>query len=296
MADKLCHAGRSHEGVDALITVLDGLAFPEGARWHDGALYFSDMHDGIVWRLAPDGAATKILEIRTLPSGLGWLPDGSMCVVSMEDRRLLRLTPESDVSVVADLSTISPYVLNDMVIDQVGRAYIGTFGCDFNGGDPPRPTQVFCVQPDGSVSVAADGIMFPNGAAITADGRTFIVAETFGECLSAYDIDADGALSNRRVFGGYSGFVPDGLCLDAEGGVWVACLGANRIIRMIDGGTITDTIALPGRDSYACALGGSDRRDLYICTARSYVPSETRALRSGRIEVERVAIPGAGLL
>lgn len=276
-------------------TVLEGLAFPEGARWHAGALYFSDMHDGIVWRLAPDGQATKILELRTLPSGLGWSTDGSLWVVSMEDRRLLRVTPEAGTSVVADLSVISPYVINDMVIDQAGRAYIGTFGCDFNNGDPPRPTQVFRVDPDGHISVAADGIMFPNGAAITPDGRTFIVAETFGECLSAYDIDAEGGLLNRRRFGGFPGFLPDGLCLDAEGGVWVACLAANRIIRMIEGGTITDTIALPGRDSYACALGGAERRDLYICTARSYVPSETRRLRSGKIEVVRVAIPGAGL-
>jgi sugar lactone lactonase YvrE len=177
-----------------------------------------------------------------------------------------------------------------MVIDQSGRAYIGTFGCDFNNGDPPRPTQVFCVHPNGDVAIAADGIMFPNGAAITPDGRTFIVAETFGECLSAFDVGADGSLSNRRLFGGFEGFVPDGICLDAEDGVWAACLGANRIIRMVEGGAITDTIPLPERDSYACMLGGADRRDLYICTARSYVPSETRAQRGGKIEVVRVAM------
>jgi sugar lactone lactonase YvrE len=275
-------------------TVLDGLAFPEGARWHKGALYFSDMHDGIVWRLTPDGSATKVLELPTLPSGLGWLPDGTMCVVSMEDRRLLRLTPDGPVTL-ADLSGVARYVINDMVIDRAGRAYIGTFGCDFNNGDSPRPTQVFCVHPDGRIAIAADGIQFPNGCVITGDGRTFIVAETFGECLSAYDIDGDGALSNRRVFGGFKGLLPDGICLDAEGGVWIACLGANQIIRMVDGGEITDTIALPGRDGYACALGGDDRRDLYICTARSYVPAETRAQRAGKIEVVRVAIPGDGL-
>ena len=280
--------------VDTPATVLDGLAFPEGARWHDGALYFSDMHDGIVWRLAPDGRATKIVELSTLPSGIGWLPDGTMCVVSMADRRMLRITSQG-LEVAADLSGLSPYVINDMVIDRKGRAYIGTFGCDFNNGDPPRPTQVFLAYPNGDVTIAADGIMFPNGAVITPDGRTFIVAETFGECLSAFDIQADGLLSNRRLFGGFKGFVPDGICLDAEGGVWAACLGANRIIRMIQGGNITDTIPLPGRDSYACILGGPDRRDLYICTARSYVPSETRAQRAGKIEVVRVTIPGAGL-
>lgn len=275
-------------------TLLGGLAFPEGARWHEGSLYFSDMHDGIVWRLTTAGDATKILELPALPSGLGWLPDGTMCVVSMEDRRLLRLTPDGP-RVLADLSGVSPYVINDMVIDRAGRAYIGTFGCDFNNGDPPRPTQVFCVHPDGRIVIAADDIRFPNGSVITDDGGTFIVAETFGECLSAFDIAEDGTLGNRRVFGGFHGLVPDGICLDADGGVWVACLGANRIIRMSDGGAVTDTIPLPGRDAYACMLGGADRRDLDICTARSYVPAETRAQRGGKIEVMRVAIPGAGL-
>jgi sugar lactone lactonase YvrE len=275
-------------------TLLDGLAFPEGARWHEGSLYFSDMHDGIVWRLTPAGDATKVLELPTLPSGLGWLPDGTMCVVSMEDRRLLRLTRDGPQTL-ADLSGVARYVINDMVIDRTGRAYIGTFGCDFNNGDPPRPTQVFCVHPGGRVAVAADGIRFPNGAVITDDGRTFIVAETFGECLSAFDIAEDGTLGNRRVFGAFQGLVPDGICLDADGGVWIACLGANRVIRMVDGGAITDTIPLAGRDAYACMLGGADRRDLYICTARSYVPEETRAQRGGKIEVVRVAIPGAGL-
>ncbi len=274
--------------------VLDGLAFPEGARWHDGALYFSDMHDGIVWRLTTAGRATKIVELPALPSGLGWLPDGTMCVVSMEDRRLLRLT-EDGPQTLADLSGVARYVINDMVIDRTGRAYIGTFGCDFNNGDPPRPTQVFCVHPDGRVAIAADGIQFPNGSVITPDGLTFIVAETFGECLSAFDIAEDGTLGNRRVFGAFQGLVPDGICLDADGGVWIACLGANRMIRMIAGGAITDTIPLPGRDAYACMLGGADRRDLYICTARSYVPAETRAQRGGKIEVVRVEIPGAGL-
>ena len=197
-------------------TVLDGLVFPEGARWHEGALYFSDMHDGIVWRLTPGGSATNVLELPTLPSGLGWLPDGTMCVVSMEDRRLLRLTPDGPVTL-ADLSGVARYVINDMVIDRAGRAYIGTFGCDFNNGDPPRPTQVFCVHPDGRIAIAADGIQFPNGCVITADGRTFIVAETFGECLSAYDINGDGALSNRRVFGGFKGLLP-GWDLSRRGG------------------------------------------------------------------------------
>jgi sugar lactone lactonase YvrE len=274
-------------------TVLDGLVFPEGARWHDGALYFSDMHDGVVWRMAPDGAAERVLELATQPSGLGWGTDGALCVVSMFDRLLLRVTA-AGVETVADLSRISPYVINDMVIDRAGRAYIGTFGCDLNAGDPPVPTQLFCVQPNGAIEVAADGIMFPNGAVITPDGRTFIIAETFGNCLSAFDVHPDGTLGGRRVFATLDA-MPDGICLDAEGGVWVAALGAHSAIRVIDGGAVTDRIPLPDRDAFACMLGGADRRDLYICTARDYVPALTKAQRAGRIEVVRVAVPGAGL-
>lgn len=274
-------------------TVLDGLVFPEGARWHDGALYFSDMHDGVVWRMAPDGAAERVLELATQPSGLGWGTDGALRVVSMFDRLLLRVTA-AGVETVADLSRISPYVINDMVIDRAGRAYIGTFGCDLNAGDSPVPTQLFCVQPNGAIEVAADGIMFPNGAVITPDGRTLIIAETFGNCLSAFDVHPDGTLGGRRVFATLDA-MPDGICLDAEGGVWIAALGAHSAIRVIDGGAVTDRIPLPDRDAFACMLGGADRRDLYICTARDYVPALTKAQRAGRIEVVRVAVPGAGL-
>jgi sugar lactone lactonase YvrE len=274
-------------------TVLDGLVFPEGARWHDGALYFSDMHDGVVWRMTPDGSADRVLELATQPSGLGWGTDGALRVVSMFDRLLLRVT-SAGVETVADLSAISPYVINDMVIDRAGRAYIGTFGCDLNAGDPPVPTQLFCVQPDGAVAVAAEGIEFPNGAVITPDGRTLIIAETFGKCLSAFDLHEDGTLGDRRLFATLDA-MPDGICLDAEGAVWVAALGAQSAIRVIDGGAVTDTIPLPGRDAFACMLGGADRRDLYICTARDYNPVVTKAQRGGKIEVVRVAVPGAGL-
>ncbi len=255
--------------------LLDDLVFPEGPRWHDGALYFSDMHAGIVWRLTPQGAATKVLELPSLPSGLGWLPDGSLHVVSMLDRRFLRVTPQGPVTV-ADLSSIAPYAINDMVIDRQGRAYIGTFGCDLNKGDPPCPTQLFCVHPNGDVKVAAEDVLFPNGAVITPDGKTLIIAETFGNRLTAFDIQSDGVLTNRRVFAQLDGTLPDGICLDQEGAVWVASASGNKIIRVKQGGEITDNIALPDRNSFACMLGGSDRRDLYICTARHYIPERTR--------------------
>jgi sugar lactone lactonase YvrE len=279
--------------VRTLETVLDGLVFPEGLRWHEGALFFSDMHDGIVWRLTTDGRATKVLALATQPSGLGWDPHGALHVVSMFDRRLLKLTPTGPVTV-ADLSDLCPHVLNDMVVDSEGRAYIGTFGCDFNKGEAPCPTYLFRVDPDGETTIAATDLFFPNGAAITADRKTLIISETFGNRLSAFDIQSDGTLTNRRLFAQFEKTAPDGICLDEEGGVWVSSPDVNEIIRVVEGGRVTDTIPLPGRDAFACVLGGPDRRDLYITTAREYLPDLTKAQRAGRIEVTRVAVPGAG--
>jgi sugar lactone lactonase YvrE len=280
--------------IATLDTVLDGLAFPEGLRWHDGVLFFSDMHDGVVWRLTEDGRATRVLDLPTQPSGLGWSPDGTLHVVSMLDRRLVKVTPRGPVTV-ADLSTIEPHAINDMVIDSSGRAYIGTFGCDLNAGEPPCPTLVYRVDPSGEITVAARDIFFPNGAVISPDGKTFLVSETFGHCITAFDLAPDGTLTNRRVFAKFEATLPDGICLDEAGGVWVCSPAVHEVIRVEEGGRITDTIPLPpDRDSFACVLGGPDRRNLYIGTAREYIPTVTRAQRAGRIEVTRVAIPGVG--
>jgi sugar lactone lactonase YvrE len=273
--------------------LLDGLIFPEGPRWHDGALYFSDMHGSVVWRLTPEGKARKVQEFPGHVSGLGWLPDGTMLVVSMDDRRLLRLTPQGPETA-ADLSSLVANPINDMVVDRKGRAYIGGFGFDLFKGEEPRTTVLLCVGTDGGVRVAADDLQFPNGLIITPDGGTMIVAETLGARLTAFDIQSDGALTNRRVFAAIDGLIPDGICLDAEGAVWVAWPGSNKIVRIRDGGEIADTISLPDRHSYACMLGGGDRRDLYICTARGHMP-ESLQERAGKIEVVRVEVPGAGL-
>jgi sugar lactone lactonase YvrE len=274
--------------------LLDGLIFPEGPRWHDGALYFSDMHDNKVWRLTPGGVASKVAEFPGHVSGLGWLPDGTMLVVSMGDRRLLRLMPNGPVTA-ADLSSHVANPINDMVVDRKGRAYIGGFGFDLFAGETARSTVLLSVGPDGSVRVAADDLHFPNGMVITPDGKTVIVAETLGGRLTAFDIDAEGGLSKRRVFAAIDGLIPDGICLDAEGAVWVAWPGTNKVVRVREGGKISDTIPLPGRHGYACMLGGADRRDLYICTAPGHLPEDFGKERGGKIEVVRVDVAGAGL-
>lgn len=275
--------------------LIDGLIFPEGPRWHDGALYFSDMHGRAVWRVTPGGTSSKVSGFRGEVSGLGWLPDGTMLVVSMMDRLLLRLTPDGGRKTAADLSRFVANPINDMVVDPEGRAYIGGFGYDLFKGEAPRTTVLLSVEPDGKVRVAADDLLFPNGMVITPEGRTLVVAETLAARLTAFDIQADGTLTNRRVFAAIEGLIPDGICLDAEGATWVAWPGSNKVIRVREGGEITDTIPLPDRHAYACMLGGDDRRDLYICTAKDHLPQFTREQRAGKIEVARVAVPGAGL-
>ena len=274
-------------------TVLEGLAFPECPRWHDNALFFSDMHAGVVWRLDSSGNATSVLELPAFPGGLGWLPDGTLQVVSMRDRRLLRMTVNG-LAPFADLSALAPGFTNDMVIDREGRTYVGNFGFDLNGGESPKPTVLICVEPDGETRVVADDLWFPNGAVITSDNKTLLIAETFAGRITAFDIQPGGDLSNRRVFAELPGVFSDGTCLDAEGGLWVSCPEGHRIIRVMEGGAITHDIPLPGRHSYACMLGGADRRDLYICTAEDHLPDRTVKSRKGRIEMLRAEIPGTG--
>ncbi len=274
-------------------TVLDGLAFPEGPRWRGGALYFSDQHDGIIWRVTPQGQATELAHVPNRPSGLGWRPDGTLCAVSMLDRKLLGVGA-GGTRVLADLSSLISHPANDMVMDGSGRAYIGNFGFDLDNNESPRATGLLAVELDGAVRAVADELMFPNGMVITPDGRTLIVAETFAARLTAFDVAADGPLSNRRVWADLNGVWPDGICLDEEMGVWVACPLGEEIIRVKQGGEVTDRIALPGRNSFACALGGDERRDLYICTAHGFDPTKTVKERAGKIERVRVSIPGAG--
>jgi len=274
--------------------VVDGLAFGEGPRWHSGTLWWSDMHAGMVCKLV-DGAATKVCDVPQRPSGLGWLPDGRMLVVSMVDKRVLRLDTDGSLGVHADLTGLVPCRLNDMVVDKVGRAYVGNFGFELDSGAAPAPTVLVRVDPDGSSRVVAEDLLFPNGAVMTDDGLTLIVAETFGSRLTAFDIGADGSLSGRRVWAALQGgAVPDGMCLDAEGAIWVASPTTHDCLRVREGGEVAERIEI-GRGAYACMLGGEDRRTLYVCTADSHDPERQARERNGRIEAFRTAVAGAGL-
>jgi len=278
---------------DQLDVLLDGLTFAEAPRWRDGKLWFSDFYSHRVMCVGLDGRAETIVEVPQQPSGLGWRPDGTMLIVSMRDRRLLRLDGTT-LRLVADLSTLAGGYCNDMVVDAAGRAYVGNFGFDRHAGEAPRTTVLARVDPDGRTTVATGGLMFPNGTVITPDGKTMIIAETYAQRLTAFDIGPDGTLGNRRVFAALDGVFPDGICLDAEGAVWVADARAPHVLRVVEGGRIARTIATGDRRTYACMLGGSDRRTLFICTNTNSGP-DMADKRDGRIETVRVDVPGAGL-
>jgi sugar lactone lactonase YvrE len=287
--------------------VLDGLSFPEGPRWQDGRLFFSDFYGHRVLAYAPTGDVETVCEVPGQPSGLGFTPAGELLVVSMTDRRLLRLAG-GVLHEVASLGALAPGVANDMVVDEDGRAYIGNFGSDLDGGDDIRPTTLARVDPDGSVHIAADGLVFPNGAAITPDGRTFLVAETFAFRITAFDRARDGMLSNRRVWANFGPgpatvladvlaarpLAPDGICLDAEGAIWAASATTPGIVRVREGGEVVERVDTGELSVFAAALGGEDGRTLYLCAGPPLGAIDPSAERCGALMACRVAVPAAG--
>lgn len=284
-------------------TVLtSGLYFGEGPRWHQGRLWFSDFHEHAVKSVDPAGQMRTEFELDGPPSGLGWLPDGRLLVVAMHRRHLLRLDPDG-LRLHADLSSVAAFHTNDMVVDGHGRAYVGNFGFDLDAALKARgadgvlaehPTaRLARVDPDGQVHVAAGDLHFPNGCVITPDGRTLIVAETLALRLAAFDIAPDGSLSNRRVWATLGMRAPDGICLDANGHVWIANAIGPECVLFAPGGEIVETVQT-SQPCFACMLGGPDRRTLYMMTAPSSVAEVAAQARRGAIETVAVATPGAG--
>ena len=275
--------------------VAEGFSFLEGPRWREGALYCSDMGAGRVVRIDPaTGAAEALAVVPESPSGLGWLPDGRLLVVSMRDRRLLRLERDGTLAPHADLSPLVSHWCNDMVVDDVGRAYVGNFGFDMFAGEPKRATCLVAVEPDGRARPVAEGLVFPNGAAITRDRRRLIVAETWAQRLTAFDLHADGSLSPGRLFADLADGDADGIAADAEDAVWVACFGQGEFRRVHEGGRVSEVVAVPGEHAVACALGGEDRRTLFLLCARGV----EKLLEGGAqawIRSLRVDVPGAGI-
>jgi sugar lactone lactonase YvrE len=284
--------------------VRDGLRFAEGPRWHDGRLWFSDFYDHVVLAMDPGGGTERVCAVDGQPSGLGWLPDGRLLVVSMLDRRVLRREPDGTLAVHADLWDLVPFHCNDMVVDGAGRAWVGNFGFDLHAYTRERaagvrreggaPTTVLVrVDPDGTSAIVAGDLRFPNGAVVSADGRTLIVAESLGRRLTAFEIAEDGSLGGRRVWADLGTRPPDGICLDAGGGVWVADPTAPVCVRYAEGGEILDEVRT-SQPCIACALGGDDRRTLYCLTAPTSDPDVVSGQRLARVESVAVAVAGAG--
>jgi len=275
-----------------LATLLDGRAFLEGPRWHDGALWVSDMHGHEVLRVESDGTCSVVIALDDAPSGLGWLPDGRMLIVSMGARRVLRLDGGAVVEH-ADCTGFAPHEINDMVVDRHGHAFVSQFGYDHHAGEKLRRAPVLRVDPDGSVAQATDALRMANGMVITADGRTLVVAESAGRRLLGYDLADDGTLSNERVWADLpEGDYPDGICIDAQDAVWIAGPASDRFVRVREGGEVTDVVEVPGRHAIACALGGGDGHTLFCCTSPTHgQPDESRATRGAKVETTRVEVP-----
>jgi sugar lactone lactonase YvrE len=292
--------------VAQLRVVLDGLSFLEAPRWRAGRLWLSDFYTQRVLSLLPDGSDLRTeAEVPGEPSGLGWLPDGRLLVVSMRDRRVLRREAGGELVEHADLSALAGGHANDLLVDAAGRAYVGNFGFDLMAGADLRAADLLRVDPDGAVTPVAAGLHFPNGMALV--NGELVVAETFGNRLSAFPVAADGALGPRRDWARFgevpassdvgeviaaAAVVPDGICADAEGAVWVADPPNRRVVRVRpDAGIVGEIDA--GVGVYACALGGDDGCTLHLCAAPSFLEHERRGTREAQLLAVRVDVPAA---
>lgn len=286
-------------------TVITGQSFTESPRWHDGRLWFSDFYLGTVCSVREDGSDLRQeAAVDQQPSGLGWLPDGRLLVVSMRDQKVLRREEDGALAVHADLAGHVAGHANDMVVDGRGHAFVGSFGFDLMGGAPLESSSLHLVGEDGTVTEVASELWFPNGMALTPDG-VLLVNETMGNRVTAFDVADDGTLSGRRVWAEF-GPVPterefekvlpqlvlsaDGAALDGAGGLWVADATGGRLVRVVEGGEITDEIQ-PGTGVFACALGGVDGRTLFACTAPDFFEHARRDAREASIVALPVAVP-----
>jgi sugar lactone lactonase YvrE len=265
--------------------LANGFCFGEGPRWFEGLVWFADMLGEAVHTVNLAGATTTLPLPGHHPSGLGFRPDGSLLIVSTKARQVLRYDGDA-VELLADVSELVPADLGDMVVDEAGRAYVGSQARECG--------VVVLIDTDDSVRVVAEDLDFPNGMAITPDGGTVIVAESTGRRLSAFDIAADGSLSGRRVFAEGLDGPPDGIAIDAQGGVWVAMTLAHQFQRVEDGGTVTDRVDIGERMAIACALGGAEGRTLFLVTTHDCYPDRMAGTKLSTVEALTVELPAPG--
>ncbi len=276
-----------------LNSFAEGFAFLEGPRWRDGRLWVSDVFGRAIYTLTPEGTRSKIIDVPKGPSGIGFLPDKTPVFVSMADRCLYKIVA-GKMLLHADISYLVNSDINDMVIDAKGNAYVGNLGYDLFGGEEMKLTNFILVTPDGKAREVANGLAVPNGPVITPDGETLIVAESMGRKLTAFDIQADGSLANRRVFADLDGAEPDGICLDAEGAVWLAAINRRGFLRVKQGGEVTHKIETGKRMAIACTLGGADGRTFFGLTFEGAFKDISKGGLNSRIETVRVDVGASG--
>ena len=274
--------------------LAEGFVFLEGPRWRNNRLWVSDMFGQTIYTVNQNGEKDKLADVPNRPSGLNFLADGRLVAVSMTDRKLYTVDGKGGLIEYADLAVLESSHINDSVADAAGNIYVGGLAYDRAAGEESKPGKILRVAADGTVSIAAEDLQFPNGMVITPDGKTLICAETFANRLTAFDRADDGTLSNRRLWAELGEHEPDGICLDAEGAVWLASLSGKQFMRMLEGGEIAQLVKTPGRFAIACNLGGDDGRTLFALTLQGGFADILKRKRKARIEMCRVDVPGAG--
>jgi sugar lactone lactonase YvrE len=284
---------QKESSVPELQMLMSGLAFPESPRWHDDRLWFSDWGAHEVIAVDLEGKSEVIARVRSFPMCIDRLPDGRLLIVSANDGLLLRREPDGSLVTHADLTGLAHHKWNDIVVDGRGNAYVNNIGFDFPGGEFV-PGIVALVTPEGSARQVAEGVAFPNGMVVTPDNSTLILAESYGNKLTAFDIAADGSLSSRRLWADLQGGAPDGICLDAENAIWYGDVPNKRCVRVREGGEVLQTIDLD-RGCFACALGGADKKTLFLTANDWRGPANmTDGARRGQVLTAEAPAPGIG--
>lgn len=271
--------------------LIDDFIFLEAPKWHGNKLWVSDVFDHKVYRLGLDGSREVVCDVPHRPSGLGFLPDGTPIVVSSKNLKLCKIVG-SELVEYADLTGYAAGDVNDFTVDANGRIYVGNFGYNYDAGEARKTTSLHRVDLDGTVSVAATEVDFPNGMVIVNKGKTLVVAETWEGKLIAFDCNANGVLTNRRVFADLGARFPDGICADAEGAIWVGCFNTGEFLRVLDGGEITDRIRFDGR-GVSCVIGGPDGHTLFCTVFCGPVEDIAPGKRKAAVFTLKVAVGAA---